>query len=208
MVVLAVCVAVACAVVALAAPASAKGATGAEITGDGIAEPVAIAAATTNVTDLATLTGLPEVTFGTAPDRLAASPAVAATGRHLHIAWHIEPGEPGRNSIVQEVYPDAAGGPLVYTAPGQPIFIDRVTSGGWYRSDAALVALLDRITSRPARSRGAPVTLQPDPGVTTATHRSTTWPIVALAAVIIAGAALGTNEWRRRRVQTADQLGR
>jgi hypothetical protein len=36
-------------------------------------------------------------------------------------------------AIRQDLYLYVAGGPLVYTAPGQPIW-DGVTGGGWYRA--------------------------------------------------------------------------
>jgi hypothetical protein len=105
-------------------------------------------------------------------------------------------------TIRQDLYPDAPGGPLVHTAPGQPIF-DGTTAGGWSEASDRLPDLLHALGVPAA---GAPVE-QRSP-TTPATEAApspehSAWPGLLLgvagAAVLAVGGVLAFRVRRARR---------
>src|SRR5262249_23570032 len=134
--------------VAVAAPALAKGATQATITGPGLTRPVSISAQGEampgegdTLSSLAEQTGLFTVLFrpGPAtpdePPPPRPPPGAASLGPKYPLAYPVPgvspgPGQPA-GQIRQYLYPRAAGGPLIYTLPGQQGFGGPLQATGW-----------------------------------------------------------------------------
>src|SRR6185437_259586 len=113
------------------------------------------------------------------------------------------PGQ-ARDQIRQYLYPRAAGGPVIYTLPGQQGFGQPLQATGWLRGTPQLTATLTRLgiptgASLPsAASSPAARAAAPKPNDTTAPA----WLIATIAstvAIVIAGTAL----WLRRRPRPA-----
>jgi hypothetical protein len=229
--------------VALATPALAKGTTQASITGPGLARPVTVSVAGSEalpeqgdaLSSLADQTGLFTVLFGPSigdvrmpdtPSRLRTPPAAATLGPRYTVTYTV-PGitpAPGQASdqIRQYLYPRAAGGPVIYTLPGQRGFGQPLQATGWLRGTPQLTATLTRLglpagaslPSAPSSAASVPATrapaapapapaapapaAAPKPNDTTAPA----WLIATIAsavAIVIAGTAL----WLRRRPRPA-----
>ena len=220
--------------VALATPALAKGATQASITGPGLARPVTISAPGRG----------PAGTGGRAlqprrPDRpvhgalrprqhhaaagrprCAPPPAAASLGPKYTVTYTV-PGvtpEPGQadGQIRQDLYPRAAGGPVIYTLPGQQGFGQPLQATGWLRGTPQLTATLTRLgvpggASLPtATASAATVPTATAPAVTApaAAPKPDDTPAPALliativSAIAIAIAGLPRNRRRRRSLAT------
>jgi hypothetical protein len=218
--------------VALATPALAKGATQASITGPGLARPVTVSVAAGSealpgqgdaLSSLADQTGLFTVLFGPSigdvrmpdqPSRLRTPPAAATLGPKYTITYTV-PGvtpAPGQASgqIRQDLYPRAAGGPVIYTPPGQRGFGQPLQATGWLRGTPQLTATLTRLgipagASPPsAPSSAASVPAAPTPAAAPKPDDTTApaWLIATIAsaaAIVIAGTVL----WLRRRPRPA-----
>ena len=228
--------------VALATPALAKGTTQASITGPGLAHPVTVSVAAGSealpgqgdaLSSLADQTGLFTVLFGPSigdvrmpdmPSRLRPPPAAATLGPKYTVTYTV-PGitpAPGQASdqIRQYLYPRAAGGPVIYTLPGQQGFGQPLQATGWLRGTPQLTATLTRLgipagaslPSAPssaasvpsAPSSAASVPAAPVPAAAPKPNDTTApaWLIATIAsaiAIVIAGTAL----WLRRRPRPA-----
>jgi hypothetical protein len=218
--------------VALATPALAKGTTQASITGPGLARPVTISVAAGSealpgqgdaLSSLADQTGLFTVLFGSniadvtmpdKPSRLRTPPAAATLGPRYTLTYTV-PGitpAPGQASgrIRQYLYPRAAGGPVIYTLPGQQGFGQPLQATGWLRGTPQLTAILTRLgvpagtSLPPAPSAAASVPAAPAPAAAPKPGDTTVpaWLIATIAsavAITIGGTAL----WLRRRPQPA-----
>jgi hypothetical protein len=225
------------ATVALATPALAKGTTQASITGPGLARPVIVSVAAASealpeqgdaLSSLADQTGLFTVLFGAnigdvavpdQPSRLRTPPAAATLGPKYTVSYTVPgitpaPGQ-ARDQIRQYLYPRAAGGPVIYTLPGQQGFGQPVQATGWLRGTPQLTATLTRLgipagASRPSAPSAAAsvpsasvpaapaLAAAPKPSDTTAPA----WLIATIAsaaAIVIAVTAL----WLRRRPRPA-----
>ena len=129
-------------VLAFGGTAQAKGPSGAEITGAGIATPIAVDRDSVHA-NLVEETGLYAAAFGQEPNPMLTVAPGGELGPRFTIAWTL-PWSDGRDKtlyqIDQDVYPYAAGGPVVYTAPGQIFYGSERTRGGWFRAPATLVA--------------------------------------------------------------------
>ena len=228
--------------VALATPALAKGTTQASITGPGLAHPVTVSVAAGSealpgqgdaLSSLADQTGLFTVLFGPSigdvrmpdmPSRLRPPPAAATLGPQYTVTYTV-PGiapAPGQASdqIRQYLYPRAAGGPVIYTLPGQQGFGQPLQATGWLRGTPQLTATLTRlgipagaslpsapssagsVPSAPSSTGSVPAApvpaAAPKPNDTTAPA----WLIATIAsaiAIVIAGTAL----WQRRHPRPA-----
>jgi hypothetical protein len=207
---------------AVATPALAKGATQASITGPGLARPVTVSAQGEALpgqggalSSLAEQTGLFTVLFGPGsampgePSPLRAPPAAASLGPKYTLTYTV-PGVtqgPGQadGQVRQDLYPRAAGGPVIYTLPGQQGFGQRLQATGWLRGTPRLTATLTRIgvpaggppPSAPGFAAPAPAAA-PKPDDTTAPA----WLIAAIASTV-AIAITGTALWLRRRPRPA-----
>ena len=212
---------------ALATPALAKGTTQASITGPGLAHPVTTSAAAGSealpgqgdaLSSLADQTGLFTVLFGSdiggastpdQPSRLRTPPAAATLGPKYTVTYTVPgttpaPGQ-ARDQIRQYLYPRAAGGPVIYTLPGQQGFGQPLQATGWLRGTPQLTATLTRLgipagASLPsAASSAASVPAAPAPAAAPKPNDTTApaWLIATIAstvAIVIAGTAL----WLRR----------
>ena len=214
--------------VALATPALAKGTTQASITGPGLARPVTVSAAAGSealpgqgdaLSSLAGQTGLFTVLFGTdigdgympgKPSRLRTPPAAATLGPKYTVTYTV-PGitpAPGQasNQIRQYLYPRAAGGPVIYTPPGQQGLGQPLQATGWLRGTPQLTATLTRLgvhagASLPsAPSSAASVPAAPAPAAAPKPSDTTVppWLIATIAAAVTTTIA-GTALWLRRR---------
>jgi len=202
-------------VIALATPALAKGPTQASITGPGLARPVVIAGGgepgqLDRLAVLATQTDLYTAMFGAggsvpAPDRLRTPPPASALGPRYTIVYTVpgvtpQPGEQfGR--IRQDLYPLAAGGPVIYTPPGQAGFGQPLQATGWFRGGPGLTRTLAQLGVRPRPARQAARQTRLQPGAhPAATHHAVSRTIAWLIAAAAAAAAIaGTALWLRHR---------
>lgn len=129
----------------LAAPAAAKGPVGATIDGDGLVAP--IEHSTAGGSKLTDLTGVYLITSRVGGIELTTDPPTGDLGPELVVTWDMGSytDEDGtvhdENLIRQEVYPYAAGGPLVHTEADQGFYASG-TGGGWYAARGALTSML------------------------------------------------------------------
>ncbi|HEV8649777.1 MAG TPA: hypothetical protein VG276_10320 [Actinomycetes bacterium] len=91
----------------------------------------------TDLGTLADLSGLFPAMFGQSPDPMLDAAPTKRLGPRYTITWTIPDGSGTAKKIRQGVYPYAAGGPVTYTSPGQPVF-DQTTRGGWYKASDSL----------------------------------------------------------------------
>ena len=196
--------------ITLATPALAKGPSQARITGPGLDRAIVVSGngepgQQSRLSTLAVQTRLFSVLFGAnagvpaqPPPRLRTPPQKASLGPRYTIIYTV-PGvtaPPGTQlgRIRQELYPRAAGGPLVYTPPGQQGFGGPPPVTGWLRASPRLPRTLARLgippppgtqaalqTRRPA---AAPPAAAPPTG-----SRTLPWLISSAAAIAAAGLA-------------------
>ena len=86
---------------------------------------------------LADLSGLFPAMFSQSSDPMLEVAPTTWLGPRSTITWTIPDGSGTAKAIRQDVYPYAAGGPVTYTKPGQPV-LDQTTRGGWYRASDGL----------------------------------------------------------------------
>jgi hypothetical protein len=132
-----------CAAAALAVPgvAAAKGPSSATITGPGLDKPLAVQG--TGEGDTSTPLGLlvmdggffPEV-FGQSPNPLLRQRPASLGSRY--VVTYTMPSDSTADTLHQDLYPYAVGGPVTYMAPAQRFWGGQVTNGGWYRGSSAL----------------------------------------------------------------------
>lgn len=207
---------------AVATPALAKGATRASITGPGLTRPLTVSAQGEalpgegdTLSSLAEQTGLFAVLFGSGggtpdePSALRTPPTAASLGPKYTITYTV-PGvtpRPGQanGQIRQNLYPRAAGGPVIYTPPGQQGFGQPLQASGWLRGTARLSVTLTRLgvpvgaspSSTPRSATPAP-SVAPKPAGTSASA----WLIATIVSAV-AVAIAGTVLWLRRDSRSA-----
>ena len=207
----------AAAALSLATPALAKGPSQASITGPGLVRPIVVSGEGEPgqqgvLAMLAGQTGLFTALFGAditgipqTPTSLRPPPPKATLGPRYTVSYTVpgvtpQPGEQfGR--IVQDLYPDAAGGPVIYTPPGQGGFGQSLQVTGWLRARPQLTRTLAQLgvplrPVTPASPRTRPIAAHP------AVAHKTGSPALAWlipAAVAIAAAALAAAALRRHR---------
>lgn len=113
--------------------ALAKGPAGATIEGDGIKGTLVIDQGAevgqgTAMSQLVDSVGFFELAFGERKP-LTEPPTRVIGKQRLIITWDMGSG----NTIVQEVYHRAEGGPVTYIEPGRRIWDSTTTTGGWFR---------------------------------------------------------------------------
>ncbi|HZA77002.1 MAG TPA: hypothetical protein VE623_11515 [Acidimicrobiales bacterium] len=194
-------------VMALAGPAAGKGAVSATISGPGLDTPIEVTGAIDpDETGMwHALSHYPD------PALLDAAPAGDLGPRHI-LTWQVisgqdhETGEHEATPIRQDLYLDAEGGPVAYTAPAQR-FRDDVTVEVWYRVPDALRDTLAAagvpLTGNKIASEGSAVP-PPAPGPS----GDPVWPAVAAGAgaglaLVGVGGTLAMRRVRRRSILTA-----
>jgi len=189
------------AVLLTATPAAAKGADQATITGPGISAPIVVGGdgepgSSTNLGQLAESSGLFAAMFGSDASfgaQLTATKPTGSLGPRFTVSYRV-PDSPKPDIVTQDLYPLAAGGPVTYTAGGQPA-LGTKTTAGWYHAPGSFRALLTSIgvpgLGRPAT--GANVTATPAPtqpgAAANATRESAPTSGVPWAAIIGGAAA-------------------
>jgi hypothetical protein len=202
----------------LATPAFAKGPSQASITGPGLGRAVVVSGngepgEQGRLANLAEQTGLFTVMFGAGasisgpvPVRLHTPPPTASLGPRYTLVYTV-PGvtpRPGQQfgRVRQDLYPRAAGGPLIYTPPGQQGFGGPLTVTGWLRGRPQLTRTLAQLGVPPppgawaTQQTGHPAAARP--AAHQAGARTPGW-IIAPAAAIVAAALISTAFWLRRR---------
>jgi hypothetical protein len=209
------------AAVMLATPAFAKGPTQARITGPGLVHPIVLSGAGEQgqpgrLSALAEQTNFFTALFGASgtlpgPTRLRTPPPKAALGPRYTIIYTVpgvtpQPGEQfGR--IRQDLYPRAAGGPIIYTLPGQRGFGQPLLVTGWLRGSRQLIRTLaalgvpPRTDNQAAQRTRPPAAAQPAPSHQ-AGSRTLAW-LIASAATIAGAALAGSALWLRHRQPAA-----
>lgn len=198
----------------LATPALAKGTTQARITGPGLTHAIVVSAngeATgppSRLGMLAWQTGLFAVLFGPganipAPARLAAAPDAGTLGPRYLLIYTVPGVTPSPTSemvghIRQDLYPWAAGGPVIYTPPGQQGFNGgTVQVAGWFRGRPPLASVLAQI-GLPPRARALAAQARRSATAQSAGSGAPAW-LIAPAAVLAVAALSGVVLWLRRR---------
>ena len=151
--------------------------------------------------NLADQSGFFAAAFGQTPDPMLAGRPKGDLGPRYTITYRV-PGPNGEeDSIRQDLYPYAAGGPVTYTRPQQPFFGTESTRGGWFRASAALKDTLVR-AGLPARNAGGTVTPPVRaPSEDEGTGLADLWPAFVVAVVL--GLVTVISVLIRRRERTA-----
>ena len=194
-------------------PAMAKGADRATISGPGMAGPIVLggdgaAGEPGSGGDLATLaegSGLFLAMFGAdGGQRLTQSQPTGALGPRYELAYRVPDGSPDPSTVTQDLYPEAAGGPVTYTRAGQQVF-GSTTTGGWYRAPANFPALLAKLGVPGVTARVASAAAPSAPAAAAPTVRQSRpagyW--IALGAAVLVVFAVGSAVLVRRRVAHA-----
>jgi hypothetical protein len=196
------------AAIPLATPALAKGPSQASITGPGLAHPIVVSGngepgMQAMLAVLAGQTGLYTAMFGAGvgvpdqPTPLRTSPPQASLGPKYTVTYTVpgvnpQPGEQyGR--IRQYLYPDAIGGPVISTPPGQGGFGGPLQVTGWLRANRQLTRTLAQLgvplrPVTPAAARTRPPAAHPA-NAHEAGSRTLVWLIAAVAAIAAAALA-------------------
>jgi hypothetical protein len=134
----------------------------------------------------------------------AAPAATGERGPRYTITWTFPNGAGGEDKVRQSVWPYAAGGPVTYMRPGQPV-LDSTTKGGWYRSADNLRQTLITLglPDRPPLAAPAPAASAagsaPAPAAPAADPAPALWPRIALGVGLLLAAAAGGALLLRRR---------
>jgi hypothetical protein len=91
----------------------------------------------TDLANLAEAAGVFALLFEDGQGGELATPPAGDRGPRYTITWTFPNGDGGADKVRQSVWPYAAGGPLTFMSPGQPV-LDTTTKGGWYRADDGL----------------------------------------------------------------------
>jgi hypothetical protein len=201
----------------LATPALAKGPSQARITGPGLAHAIVVSGngepgQQSRLASLAQQTDLFTVLFGAAgsvppPSPLRTPPPKASLGPRYTVSYTV-PGvtpQPGEQfgKVRQDLYPYAAGGPVIYTPPGQHGFGRALQAAGWLRGSAQLTHTLTQL-GVPPRPGTQPAQQTHRPPATHAAaaqqpaSRTPGWPAATAAAIAVA-ALTGAALWLRHR---------
>ena len=79
-------------------------------------------------------------TFGMSPDPVKRARPSGELGPRYDVSY-VVPG-PSTDTLRQQLYPYASGGPVTYMEPGQEFWSDQRTHGGWLRASAGLKSML------------------------------------------------------------------
>jgi hypothetical protein len=192
--------------------AHAKGPESATIEADNLTNGIAISGPEGGGSDfwkLVEQSGFFPALFGQTPDPMLHAAPTDELGAALVVTWHLPSPANTTDVIRQTLYPDATGGPLTYTEPGQPFFGSERSRGGWFRAPAELTATIERIVatgSAPAAATLAATVSTARTEATTAAHsvradHSRAWWPLAVGAAAVMLVAGGVATYGRRRVR-------
>ncbi len=145
-------------------PAWAKGPTGATIAGPGIEEPIVIEGdgepgSGTDFAAFVEAAGFWQVVMDVEGSAMSSRGEVIASppsdlGARYTLTWHMGP-----ERVITELYPNAAGGPVVHMAAQRLEFMDHQAPERWVTADAALLTMLDSydVPFRPVTAPETPV---------------------------------------------------
>ena len=146
-------------VIAWASPAMAKGPDQATITGPGLDKPVVVTGygepgSVDNLGELAEGSGLFLVIFGSdgSARKIVSDAPTGDLGPKFQLSYRVPDGTEAGSTVRQDLYPQAAGGPVTYTAAGQAVF-GTTTSGGWYQSPVSFGRVLTQL-GLPSQANG------------------------------------------------------
>jgi len=203
--------------ITVATPALAKGPTEARITGPGLVHAVVVSGngepgQQGKLAALAEQTYLFTLLFGPGgsvpgPTMLPSAPSPAMLGPRYVVTYTVPGVTPQANEQVgrirEDLYPRAAGGPIIHTPPGQQGFGQALHVTGWFRASPGLLRTLTGlgVPTRPGKP-AAQQTLGPNAGHHAAGHQAGSgvlaW-LIASGAAIAAVALIATALWLRRR---------
>jgi hypothetical protein len=196
----------AAALLAAAAPAAAKGPDQVTITGPGLAKPIVVtgmgeAGSASALGRLSEGTGLFLAMFGPDQDGPGLHPTqpTAALGPKYLLEYRVPTQEPTPAIVKQDLYPYAVGGPVTYTAAGQPSMIGE-TRGGWYQTTEALRAVLVSLGLPDVSPTPSPAAGQVVAGASQQRSTSNSTPAFVVIGIVAAAvvAALVLIALRRR----------
>jgi hypothetical protein len=200
---------VGCVVLTWASPAMAKGPDQATITGPSLDQPIVLEGygepgGGGDLVDLAEGGGLFAAMFGPggSPGRLQSEAPTADLGPKFEIAFRVPAGDLG-STIRQDLYPQASGGPVTFTAAGQPVF-DKTTLGGWYTGSTRFRAVLVNLgvaASAIVAPQVGPAAAPGEPAAPAPAPAGRAMPIVPIAAAVLGGLVVlggALFAWRRR----------
>jgi hypothetical protein len=155
-------------------PAWAKGPTGATITGPGIDEPIELEGdgelqAGSEFSRFVETAGFWQLVYDVEPPVLAGGQVLsdppADLGARYTITWHL-----GGDSVATDLYPEAAGGPVLHLAAQRLEFMDHDAREQWFAAAPALLTMLDDygVPFRPT-----PATPEPAPADTPVARSAT-----------------------------------
>jgi hypothetical protein len=139
---------VAAIIIAFGSPAEAKGPSALMITGAGVDRPIVVGDDSPTWPRIVNSsaffdTAFSTLTFGSpAFAEAGPSPLPNHLGPRLRLTWTVH--WDSAHHLVQDLYPDALGGPLLYTPAGQALY-DHPTAGGWYRASTRFVDTLEAV---------------------------------------------------------------
>jgi hypothetical protein len=129
----------------------------------------------------------------------AAPAAPGERGPRYTITWTFPNGAGGEDKVRQSVWPYAAGGPVTYMRPGQPV-LDGTTRGGWYRSADNLRQTLITLGLPDRPPLAAPAGGSAPPAAAPAADPAPAlWPRIALGVGLLVAVAAGGALLLRRR---------
>jgi hypothetical protein len=206
------------AVLATASPALAKGADQAIITGPGLSKPIVVGGngepgSSEGLGELADGSGLFVAMFGPnsgGAASLASTAPVGSLGAKYELTFRVPGGNPKPDTVRQDLYPLAAGGPVTFTPGGQSV-LGTKTTGGWYRAPATFNALLKSlgvpdlvgaVASAPARPQ--PTSVGNVAGNATPAHSPPWLAIIAgaIGACVLAAAVMLIRRSSRARLSS------
>jgi len=127
------------------ATATAKGPSDATISGPGLSSPLEFSGGgeggNTALGELVSWGGFFAQTFGQEPDPLLRARPTVLLGPRYDVTY-VVPGPSSTDTLRQELYPYAVGGPFTYMEPRQKFWGDQRTHGGWYRGNPDLRSAL------------------------------------------------------------------
>jgi hypothetical protein len=152
----------------------------------------------TDLANLAEAAGVFALLFEDGSTAVLTAPPAGDRGPRYTVTWTFPNGDGGADKVRQSVWPYAAGGPLTFMAPGQPV-LDATTRGGWYRADDGLRLTLIALglpkrqpLATPAPAAATPAGAvdnqgRPAPGSATPPHRGAEPGGGSLQAALVIG---------------------